>query len=103
VAALFSRQNGHERFVPYIGKDLNLDTTQQGLIISAFFIGYAAFQIPGGLLADKFGSRKIMAIGIAWWSVFTSLTGAVLTLPLMLAVRFFFGIGEGASRRHPGR
>lgn len=36
-----------------------------------------------------------MAIGIAWWSVFTSLTGAVLTLPLMLAVRFFFGIGEG--------
>ena len=81
--------------LPYIGKDLNLDTTQQGLIISAFFIGYAAFQIPGGLLADKFGSRKIMAIGIAWWSVFTSLTGAVLTLPLMLAVRFFFGIGEG--------
>ncbi|PUU61907.1 MFS transporter, partial [Citrobacter freundii] len=75
--------------LPYIGKDLNLDTTQQGLIISAFFIGYAAFQIPGGLLADKFGSRKIMAIGIAWWSVFTSLTGAVLTLPLMLAVRFF--------------
>ncbi len=81
--------------LPYIGKDLNLDTTQQGLIISAFFIGYAAFQIPGGLLADKFGSRKIMAIGIAWWSVFTSLTGAVLTLPLMLAVRFFFGVGEG--------
>ena len=36
--------------LPYIGKDLNLDTTQQGLIISAFFIGYAAFQIPGGLL-----------------------------------------------------
>lgn len=32
--------------LPYIGKDLNLDTTQQGLIISAFFIGYAAFQIP---------------------------------------------------------
>ncbi|AKJ40989.1 MFS transporter [Pragia fontium] len=81
--------------LPFIGRDLNLDTTQQGLIISAFFIGYAAFQIPGGFLADRFGARKIMAIGIAWWSVFTSLTGAVLTLPLMLAVRFLFGIGEG--------
>lgn len=81
--------------LPFIGKDLNLDTAEQGLIISAFFIGYAAFQIPGGFLADKFGARKIMAIGIAWWSVFTSLTGAVLTLPLMLVVRFLFGIGEG--------
>lgn len=45
LAWLAFRQNGDERFTPYIGKDLNLDTTQQGLIISAFFIGYAAFQI----------------------------------------------------------
>lgn len=81
--------------LPFIGRDLNLDTTEQGLIISAFFVGYAAFQIPGGFLADKFGARKIMAIGIAWWSIFTSLTGMVFTLPLLLAVRFLFGIGEG--------
>lgn len=52
--------------LPFIGKDLNLDTAEQGLIISAFFIGYAAFQIPGGFLADRFGARKIMAIGIAF-------------------------------------
>ncbi|GHU05755.1 MFS transporter [Betaproteobacteria bacterium] len=81
--------------LPFIGKDLNIDTTQQGLIISAFFIGYAAFQIPGGFLADKFGPRKVMAIAITWWSIFTSLTGLALTLPLMMAVRFLFGVGEG--------
>jgi MFS family permease len=50
--------------LPFIGKDLNIDTTEQGLIISAFFIGYAAFQIPGGWLADRFGPRKVMAIAI---------------------------------------
>jgi sugar phosphate permease len=81
--------------LPFIGKDLNLDTTEQGFIISAFFIGYAAFQIPGGLLADKFGSRKVMAFAITWWSLFTSFTGMAFTLPLMLAVRFLFGVGEG--------
>jgi sugar phosphate permease len=81
--------------LPFIGKDLNIDTTQQGLIISAFFIGYAAFQIPGGFLADKFGPRKVMSIAIAWWSIFTSLTGMALTLPIMMAVRFLFGVGEG--------
>ena len=80
--------------LPYIGKDLNLDTTQQGLIISAFFIGYAAFQIPGGLLADKFGSRKIMAIGIAWWSVFTALTAIASGKYTFAIVRLMFGLGE---------
>ena len=81
--------------LPFIGKDLNIDTTEQGLIISAFFIGYAAFQIPGGWLADRFGPRKVMAIAITWWSIFTSLTGFVLTLPFMLVIRFLFGVGEG--------
>lgn len=81
--------------LPFIGKDLNLNTTQEGLIISAFFIGYACFQIPGGLLADKFGSRKVMAFGIAWWAIFTSLTGTVQIFPLLLVVQFLFGIGEG--------
>ena len=81
--------------LPFIGKDLGLDTTQQGLIISAFFLAYAGFQIPGGWLGDKFGPRKVMAFAITWWSVFTSLTGMVFSLPIMLAVRFLFGIGEG--------
>ncbi len=81
--------------LPFVGKDLNIDTTAQGWIISAFFIGYAAFQIPGGFFADKFGPRKVMAIAITWWSIFTSLTGLALTLPIMMVVRFLFGIGEG--------
>lgn len=81
--------------LPFIGKDLNLDPAEQGMIISAFFIGYAVFQIPGGFFSDKFGARKVMVIAITWWSIFTSLTGLILTLPLMLLVRFLFGVGEG--------
>ena len=85
--------------LPFIGKDMGIDTTEQGLIISAFFLAYAGFQIPGGWLGDKFGPRKVMAFAITWWSIFTTLTGFVFTLPVMLAVRFFFGLGEGA---YPG-
>lgn len=81
--------------LPFIGQDLNLDATMQGGILSAFFAGYALFQIPGGMLADKFGSRKVMAIAIAWWSVFTSLTGMIFSYPIMLFCRCVFGIGEG--------
>lgn len=81
--------------LPFIGKDLNISATMQGGILSAFFAGYALFQIPGGMLADKFGSRKVMSIAIAWWSVFTSLTGFIASYPIMLVARCVFGVGEG--------
>ena len=82
--------------LPYIGDDFGLNNEQKGLIMSAFFVGYALFQIPGGMLADKFGPRKVMSFAIGWWSVFTSLTGMVFTLPLMLVTRLVFGLGEAA-------
>ncbi|WP_346355558.1 MFS transporter [Azotosporobacter soli] len=81
--------------LPFIGKDFQLDAASQGIILSTFFAGYSLFQIPGGLLADKFGPRRVMALAIAWWSVFTSLTGLVVSYPLLLLCRFVFGVGEG--------
>lgn len=81
--------------LPFIGQDLGIDKTVQGSIISAFFVGYALFQIPGGYLSDKLGPRKVMAFAIVWWSMFTLFTGLIYVLPLMLLTRFLFGAGEG--------
>src|SRR4051812_4948480 len=82
--------------IPYIAKDFNLTPVDMGVVMSAFFAGYALFQIPGGLLADKFGPRKTMAIAISWWSIFTGLTAMVSNLTSMLVVRVLFGIGEAS-------
>ncbi|MBR8644427.1 MFS transporter [[Brevibacterium] frigoritolerans] len=68
--------------LPYIGEDLNLTATAQGLLLSIFFAGYALFQIPGGMLSDKFGFRRVMSIAIVWWSIFTSLTGFIFLIHL---------------------
>ncbi|MFF3877857.1 MFS transporter [Streptomyces sp. NPDC001978] len=38
-----------------------LSHASQGLVISAFFVAYAVSQIPGGLLADRFGARLVHA------------------------------------------
>ncbi len=81
--------------LPFIGKEFGLDATTQGTILSAFFAGYALFQSPGGLLADRFGFRKVMALAIGWWSIFTSLTGFVTSYPILIFCRMVFGIGEG--------
>jgi sugar phosphate permease len=81
--------------IPYVAEDLHLSTPVMGIVLSAFFEGYTVSQIPGGMLADKFGSRKIMTISLIWWSIFTAITGAVVTLGQMLWTRLIFGFGEG--------
>jgi sugar phosphate permease len=82
--------------IPYIAKDFNLTPVDMGVVMSAFFAGYALFQIPGGLLADKFGPRKTMVTAITWWSIFTGLTAMVSNFTSMLVVRVLFGIGEAS-------
>ena len=81
--------------IPLIGQEFHLSTTVMGAVISAFFLGYACMQIPGGLLADKFGARKMMTAGVALWSVFSVLTGAATSLANLIWVRILFGLGEG--------
>src|SRR4051812_3532550 len=82
-----------------IEQDFHLTDIQLGYVFSAFVLGYALSQAPGGRLADEFGPRRVIAIGTVWWAVFTALTavappGAAFSLTLLLAVRFLLGVGE---------
>ncbi|MGE6513300.1 MFS transporter [Lysinibacillus sphaericus] len=78
-----------------ITDDLSLDASSTGVILSAFFLGYAIMQIPGGWLADKFGAKKILLLSVIMWSIFTGLTAIAWSLVTMIVIRFLFGIGEG--------
>jgi MFS family permease len=78
-----------------IGKDFNLQAADLGIVISAFFLGYALMQVPGGWLADRFGSKRVVIITIAMWSLFTVMTGLAWSLLSLIAIRFIFGIAEG--------
>ncbi len=82
-----------------IQQDLHLDNIRLGWVFSAFVWGYALFQAPGGRLADRFGPRKVLALGTVWWGVFTALTAMVPmgvsgALVMLLVVRFSLGLGE---------
>jgi MFS family permease len=81
--------------VPFIAADFGLSSVAVGGVLSAFFAGYALMQVPGGLLADRFGPRAVLAVTIVWWSIMTGLTGLVSSLTGLLFVRFLFGLGEG--------
>lgn len=81
--------------VVYIGEDLALTATETGLILSSFFLGYALMQLPGGILADKFGAKRVLLTAVIVWSIFTGLTAVAWSLSILLVIRFLFGIGEG--------
>jgi len=82
-----------------IEHEYHLDYIKLGWVLSAFSWGYALFQAPGGRLADRFGPRRVLALGAVWWAVFTALTAAVpssfgLALTTLIGVRFLLGVGE---------
>lgn len=79
-----------------IAQDLSLTATQTGFVLSAFFLGYGLMQMPGGFLADKFGSRITLICCIVSWSIFTGLSGLAWSLGSLLVIRFIFGLGEGS-------
>lgn len=75
-------------------EDLNMNKTQFGLLASFFSLGYALMQVPSGILAEKFGPKKMLTIALVWWSAFTILTGIIKNHGLLYLVRFLFGVGE---------
>ena len=54
---------------PLIIRDLRIDQTRFGLLISAFSIAYAASSLVTGWFLDKAGINKAISLAIAWWSI----------------------------------
>ena len=80
-----------------IMKDLGLSPSEWGWVQSAFILSYGLMQIPMGALGDRYGHRKILALIVLWWSLFTAFTGLAGGLASLLLIRFMFGIGEAGS------
>ncbi len=77
--------------------ELAIEKQTMGYVFGIFAIGYALFQIPAGWLADALGPRRVLAWVVSLWSAFTMLTGAAFNAVSLLAVRFFFGVGEAGA------
>jgi MFS family permease len=76
---------------------LSLTDKQLGLVLGAFWLAYALFEIPGGWLGDRVGSRFTLTRIVLAWSLFTALTGAATGFVALLAYRFLFGVGEAGA------
>ncbi len=82
---------------PKIMREFHLDKITMGWSISAFNWSYALFQVPGGWMADRFGSRIVLGVSMAWWAVFTAATGLSYSATSLGLTRFLFGMGEASA------
>ena len=82
-----------------MAKQLAWDPKTQGYVLSAFFLGYFLTQVVGGRLADRFGGKVVLGVGVLWWSAFTMLTpiAAYAGLAALIVARIGMGFGEGVT------
>ena len=85
--------------LPMIRSDFGLDYTQSGLVVSAFNIAYGIGQLPAGWLADRFGSRLLIMVGICGVAVAGFFVGITQTFLLMIFFMALMGILGGGY--HP--
>ena len=69
---------------PAIAKEFGLSPVQIGYVLSSFLWTYFLFNLPAGLIADRFGARRSAAFAVALWSAATALTGATFSLWLTM-------------------
>jgi MFS family permease len=80
-----------------VQSSLHISNEQMGLIFGAFWLAYALFEIPGGLMGDRFGARFTLTRVVLAWSLFTALSGSATGFLSLLLYRFLFGVGEAGA------
>jgi ACS family D-galactonate transporter-like MFS transporter len=79
---------------PGLSKDFGMSPALMGVLLSAFSWAYAAGQIPGGILLDRFGNRLTYFFAVTFWSLFTLFHGFVTNLYGLLGLRLGLGVSE---------
>jgi MFS transporter, ACS family, D-galactonate transporter len=80
--------------MPLISKEFDLDPALQGLILSSFFWTYAFMQVPGGMLADRFKPRIVIASATIFWGAFQAIAAVATNWPVLLLTRLGLGASE---------
>ena len=77
---------------PFWVEEFSLTTMQATMITSAFFYSYTVMQIPGGIIADKWGGRKTITVCMVGIGLCQILFGVASSYGTIIAFRLVLGI-----------
>ena len=76
-----------------IALDMHQNVSGLGIVVGSFYLGLAAFQIPGGLLAAKIGPKKTAIYGTLLASVAALMVSLSTAFGEIILLRFLVGAG----------
>jgi MFS family permease len=82
---------------PLLQDELHLSASQLGILLSAFYYGYALVMAPVSWLVERYGARRMLAVGLVVWSLATTATGFANGFATILALRLLLGLGESPA------
>lgn len=81
--------------IPVVAPILNIQMTQAGAYMTAFYIGYVITQVPAGLLADRFGVRGLLALTLVVQGLANIGLGIIDSYGPGFALRMISGLAGG--------
>ena len=79
--------------LPAIGNDLHATFEQLQWTVNAYTLTLASFILLGGSLGDRFGRRRVFAIGVMWFALASALCAVAPTIDTLIAARALQGVG----------
>jgi MFS family permease len=89
-------RNANAVLAPGLMRELDLSAADLGLLTSAYFVAFAAFQIPLGILLDRYGPRRVQALILLVAAIGTLVFALGHSLQTLTAGRALIGFGVSA-------
>ena len=80
-----------------MARDLRLDVTELGDAVAVFYLVYALFQVPAGLLGDRWGGRRALSLYVVAWSLAMAGIGLATGLVSLMVMRGLLGVGQAGA------
>ncbi len=79
--------------LPAIAEDLDTDIAGLQWILNGYLLTLASFLLLGGSLGDRYGRRRVFAIGVVWFAAASLLCGLAPSVEVLVAARALQGVG----------
>lgn len=85
--------------LPNIGEALGVhDPNARQWVITAYLLGFGVAQLVYGSLADRYGRKPVLMVGLTLYTLFAALCAFSTSFEMLLVARFLTGLGAASTR-----
>src|ERR1700674_5417597 len=78
--------------LPSIVRDLRASGSELQLMVDGYTIVFACLLLTAGSLGDRYGRRRALILGLAWFGIFSAVASSVGTPAQLIVARCLMGV-----------